>query len=126
VSDFSIGTWTRLVGAATAGELVVERGIARRCAQCGEDLVSELKQMQAGALGLAKVDGFCHLSSGVAMTAKFERKASGGKYSLDRAVADHVSVVEQMRDVFLQIEARYAAAEEANAAATRVVASRIS
>lgn len=76
--------------------------------------------MPAGAMRLAKVDGFGHLPSGVALTAKFEREASGGEYSLDQAIADHIAVVEQMRDVFFQIEARYAAAEDANTAATAV------
>lgn len=125
MSDLSKYAWNQLVGAATSGELVVEQGIARQCAQRCGDLVGELKLMQARAMRLAKVDGFGHLPSGIALTAKFERKASGGEYSLDRAIADHIMVVEQMRDVFLQIEARYTAAEEANTAATTAVRSRI-
>ncbi len=77
-------------------------------------------------MDLAVVEGFGDkLQSGIALATKFGRKASGGDYSLDTAIGDHITVVEQMRDVFLQIEARYAAAEEANAAATRAVASRI-
>jgi len=118
-------SWTHLVGAAASGELVLERGVARKCAQRCDDLIGELKFVQLGAKRLAKVDGFGHLPSGIALTAKFESKASGGEYSMDRAIADHIVVVQQMRDVFLQIEARYAAAEEANTAATTAVGSRI-
>ncbi|WFR71688.1 hypothetical protein P9209_23390 [Prescottella defluvii] len=74
---------------------------------------------------MAHVDGFGQLPSGIALTAKFERKASGGEYSLDQALADHIAVVEQMRDVFLQIEARYTSAEEANTAAMTAVGAPI-
>ncbi|CAM3064430.1 hypothetical protein RHDE110596_14955 [Prescottella defluvii] len=75
---------------------------------------------------LAKLEGFGDLlPSGIALTAKFERKAAGGEYSLDQALADHIAEVEQMRDVFLTIESRYAAAEDANVAALKTVGSKI-
>ncbi|WP_233284414.1 hypothetical protein [Prescottella equi] len=61
----------------------------------------------------------------MALAEKFSRKASGGEYSLDLALADHITEVEQMRDVFLAIENRYAAAEEANTAAVAAVESQI-
>jgi len=65
------------------------------------------------------------LPSGIALASKFGRKASGGEYSLDQALIDHIAEVEQMRDVFLAIENRYAAAEEANTAAAAAVESQI-
>ncbi|WFR71690.1 hypothetical protein P9209_23400 [Prescottella defluvii] len=88
--------------------------------------MARLKDLHYESAWLAKVDGFGdQLPSGIALAAKFERKASGGEYSLDQAIADHISTVEQMRNVFLQIEARYAAAEEAHTAATTAVGVRI-
>ncbi|MGF7122561.1 hypothetical protein [Rhodococcus sp. BE178] len=70
--------------------------------------------MQARAKRLDKVDGLGTLPSGVALAAKFGRKASGGDYSLDRALADHIAQVEQMRDLFAKIGAQYQATEDAN------------
>lgn len=120
-----VGTWNQLAGAARSGNLVLEPGVAARCAQRCGDLVAELKMLEARALRLQKVDGLGHLPSGIALASKFERKASGGDYSLDRAIADHIRVVGEMRDVFLAIENRYAAAEEANTAAASAVESQI-
>jgi len=117
--------WEALSGAVDAGDLFMKPGVARECAGHCSELMQQLKDIQSKARSLETVEGFGRLPSGVALTQKFARKASGGEYSLDRAIADHIAVVEQMRDVFLQIEARYAAAEEANTAATTAVGSPI-
>lgn len=110
--------WSQLGRAAASGDLVLHRGTAQRCADRCDDLISRLKDMRLESQGLTKIDGFGDLlHSGVVLAAKFERKASGGEYSLDRALTEHIEVVQQMRDVFLAIENRYAAAEEANTAA---------
>lgn len=96
----------------------MERGVARRCAERCDEFMDQLKDVQSKARSLESVEGFGdRLPSGVALATKFERKATGGEYSLDQALADHIAEVEQMRDVFLAIENRYAAAEEANVAA---------
>ncbi len=71
------------------------------------------------------IEGLGTLPSGIALAEKFSKKASGGEYSMDRALADHIAVVEQMRDTFLAIEARYVSAEEANAAAVAGVGSQV-
>ncbi|MFX1786160.1 hypothetical protein [Prescottella equi] len=85
-----------------------------------------MKDIQYESKWLAKVEGLGDkLPSGIALAAKFERKALGGEYSLDQALAEHIAEVEQMRDVFLAIENRYAAAEEANTAAAAAVESQI-
>ncbi|MDH6281536.1 hypothetical protein [Prescottella agglutinans] len=119
-------SWEQLVGRVTTGELYVERDVATKCAKRCEEMAEQLRRIRSDAESLRKISGFGdRLPSGVALTAKFERKASGGEYSLDQALADHITVVEQMRDVFLQIEARYAATEEANTAATTAVGASI-
>ncbi|RVW08242.1 hypothetical protein EGT67_17725 [Prescottella agglutinans] len=119
-------SWKQLGDAVGAGELYLEPGTARRCADRCDELVARLKDIHYESAWLAKVDGFGdQLPSGRALAAKFERKASGGEYSLDHAIADHIAVVEQMRDAFLQIEDRYNAAEEANTVATTAVGSQI-
>lgn len=118
--------WSGLASSAASGELNLERGVAGKCAARCEELVSQLQAINDRALALTTIDGFGdHLPSGIALAAKFERKASGGEYSLDRALADHLAEVEQMRDVFLAIENRYAAAEDANTAAASAVESQI-
>ncbi|MBM4588408.1 hypothetical protein A6I85_19015 [Prescottella equi] len=118
--------WSGLANFAASGELALERGVAMKCASRCEELVSQLKAINDRVLALTTIDGFGDLlPSGVALAGKFERKASGGDYSLDRALADHITQVEQMRDVFLAIENRYAAAEEANTAAAAAVESQI-
>ncbi|RVW08352.1 hypothetical protein EGT67_17735 [Prescottella agglutinans] len=117
--------WSGLGVAAQSGNLVLERGTASRCAtKCGE-LIDQLDGLRDSAVRLAKIDGFGSLPSGLALAAKFERKASGGDYALDQAIADHIRTVAEIRDVFLQIEARYTEAEEANTAATTAVGSQI-
>lgn len=77
--------------------------------------------MQARAKRLDKVDGLGMLPSGVVLAAKFGRKASGGDYSLDQALADHIAEVEQMRDLFLKIGAQYQASEDVNQQAVTAV-----
>lgn len=124
ITEFS--GWGALGAAAVSGDLLLERGVAQRCAARCEQLVRELQALKDQTVDLTTITGFGDkLASGIALAAKFERKASGGEYSLDTAIGDHIAVVNQMRDVFLQIEARYAAAEEANTAATTAVGSRI-
>ncbi|QCQ90506.1 hypothetical protein [Rhodococcus sp. SGAir0479] len=118
--------WESLSGAVGAGELVMERGVARNCAERCSAFIEQLKGVQSKARSLESVDGFGGLlPSGVALAAKFERKATGGDYSLDRALADHIAVVEQMRSVFEAIESRYVAAEEANTTAVTAAGSQI-
>lgn len=118
--------WESLSNSVAAGELFMERGVARRCAERCAEFTEQLKDVQSKARSLESVDGFGdRLPTGIALATKFERKASGGDYSLDRALADHIAQVEQMRDVFLAIENRYAAAEEANTAAAAAVESQI-
>ncbi|SDE23239.1 hypothetical protein [Rhodococcus tukisamuensis] len=55
------------------------------------------------------------LPTGVTLAAKFSKKASGGDYSLDQALADHITVVEQMRELFEKIGAAYDAADRSAA-----------
>lgn len=72
--------------------------------------------MKEDARVLAGVDGFgTLLPSGVTLAAKFSKKASGGDYSLDQALADHITVVEQMRQLFEKIGAAYDAADQSAA-----------
>ncbi len=119
-------SWQQVGAAVEAGELFLEPGTARRCADRCDELIAQLKDMHLESQGLTKIDGFGDkLPSGLALAAKFERKASGGEYSLDQAITDHIAVVGEMRDVFLKIEACYAATEEAITAAMTAVGSQI-
>ncbi|WP_084867381.1 hypothetical protein [Prescottella equi] len=118
-------SWLQLGAEAEAGNLVMERGAAAQCAKRCDDFVVELSDLRSRASRLAHVDGLGQLPSGIALSAKFGGKAAGGEGSLDRVLAGHIAVVEQMRDVFLAIENRYAAAEEANTAAAAAVESQI-
>ncbi|WP_254699158.1 hypothetical protein [Rhodococcus sp. SGAir0479] len=118
--------WESLAASANTGELYLERGVAQRCAAGCNQFLDELRELRDRAAELAVVEGLGdRLSSGVALASKFARKATGGDYSLDRALADHIAIVEQMRTVFEAIESRYAAAEEANATAATAVESQI-
>ncbi|WP_031938434.1 hypothetical protein [Prescottella defluvii] len=115
-------SWSQLSSSVAAGELFFDGDTARRCAdRCGQ-LIEQLKDVQLKGRSLSSVDGFGdRLPSGVALAAKFGRKASGGDYSLDQALADHIAEVEQMRDLFLKIGAQYQASEDANQQAVTAV-----
>ncbi|MCA1008730.1 hypothetical protein LCL87_23740 [Rhodococcus hoagii] len=108
-------SWNELGAMVDSGELFLEAGVAEKCAARCAELHRELVILQRDAKRLATVDGLGHLPSGVALARKFEQKASGGEYPLDRALADHITVVTEMRSVFEKIAANYAAAEESNA-----------
>ncbi|PTR22937.1 hypothetical protein C8K36_110120 [Rhodococcus sp. OK519] len=123
--DADAGTWNQLADAAASGDLMLEAGAAARCAQRCSDLIEQLEALQGKALRLNKVEGLGTLPSGIALAEKFGRKASGGDYPLDRALVDHIVVIDRMRDVFLAIESRYAAAEESNTSAATAVESQI-
>ncbi|WP_137725568.1 hypothetical protein [Prescottella subtropica] len=117
--------WAELAASAAVGDLHLERGVANQCAQRCSELIEKLQWIRADTETLVKVEGLGILPSGIALAEKFSKKASGGDYSMDRALADHIGIVEQMRDTFLAIEARYAAAEDANTAAVVSVESQI-
>ncbi|MBM4519812.1 hypothetical protein GS457_20145 [Rhodococcus hoagii] len=108
-------SWSELGAMADSGELFLEVGVAEKCAARCAELNRELVTLQRDAKRLARVDGLGHLPSGVALSRKFEQKASGGEYPLDQALAEHITVVEEMQSVFEKIAANYAAAEESNA-----------
>ena len=114
-------SWGALEEQVDAGRLYLEPGIAEKCAQRCSELVAELDRIRRGATGLARIDGLGHLPSGVALARKFEQKASGGEYPLDQAIADHITVVEQMQAVFEKIAANYAATEESNTQAVSAI-----
>ncbi|NKR43391.1 hypothetical protein GS503_21740 [Rhodococcus hoagii] len=120
-----MSNWSGLIAAAGQGDLKLERGTASNCARACDRLIDQLTGVLDGTRGLAKIDGLGSLPSGVTLASKFERKATGGDYSLDRAIADHIRVVGDMREVFQRIENRYAAAEEANTTAASAVESQI-
>ena len=109
--------WNELASRVDAGELSLDRGTAARCAQHCADLILRLEALIPATRELGEIDGLGPLPSGVALAAKFGRKASGGAYSMDRALADHIEVVHRMQQVFEKIEARYSAADEGAATA---------
>ncbi len=108
-------SWGAIGNLVDAGELYLAPGVAERCAARCAELHGRLVELQQDAKGLSSIEGFGALPSGVALARKFEQKASGGEYPLDQALADHITVVEEMRSVFEKIAANYAAAEESNA-----------
>ncbi|MDH6282268.1 hypothetical protein [Prescottella agglutinans] len=107
--------WSELGAQVDAGELYLEPGVAEKCAKRCAELVAQLDQIKRGAAGLSRIEGLGNLPSGVALTRKFEQKASGGEYPLDQALADHITVVEEMQSVFEKIAQNFTAAEESNA-----------
>ncbi|TQF65773.1 hypothetical protein FK531_20300 [Rhodococcus spelaei] len=105
--------WDRLGESVQAGQLYLDPNVAQQCAQRCSEFVARLMDLQLDAQGLTKVDGFgTRLRSGVALAAKSEKKAAGGDYSLDRAIADHIEVVEKMQRLFEQIGAKFISVEE--------------
>lgn len=110
-------SWGEIADLVDGGELHLDRGAAARCAQHCREFAAVLANLQKRAVHLGTVDGLGPLPSGVALAAKFGRKASGGAYSMDRALADHIEVVHRMQQVFEKIEARYSAADEGAATA---------
>lgn len=107
--------WGAIGELVDTGELRLEPGVAEQCAQRCTELLGSMELLRTQALDLARIDGLGHLPSGVALARKFEQKASGGEYPLDQALAEYISMVEQMQSVFEKIAANYAATEEANA-----------
>ncbi|MBM4468889.1 hypothetical protein GS502_05145 [Rhodococcus hoagii] len=108
-------TWGAISELVDTGDLNLEHDVAERCAQRCAELLDSLELLRTQSLDLARIDGLGYLPSGVALARKFGQKASGGEYPLDQALADHITVVEEMQSVFEKIAANYAAAEESNA-----------
>ncbi|WP_433608922.1 hypothetical protein [Prescottella agglutinans] len=107
--------WSALSGMVDAGELFLEPGIAEKCAQRCAQLRGELEDIRWQSKDLTRIDGLGPLPSGIALARKFERKATGGEYPLDQALADHITVVGQMQSVFEKIAQNFTATEESNA-----------
>ena len=108
-------SWPELGAMVDSGELFLAPGVAEKCAARCAELNGQLLALQQEAKGLARIDGLGTLPSGVALTRKFEQKATGGEYALDQALADHITVVEQMQSVFEKIAHTFTATEESNA-----------
>ncbi|MGW5075771.1 hypothetical protein [Rhodococcus sp. NPDC004095] len=104
--------WAELGAQVESGGLYLEPGVATRCAQHCADFVRQLDAMRMVVRQLSRMDGFGTFPSGIALAEKFGQKASGGSYSMDQALADHIVEVQRMQQVFEKIEAMYAAAEE--------------
>ena len=111
-SDESASPWRSIADAVEGGQLHLDRGAAARCAQHCSDLVTRLAGIRDRAGQLGEVQGFGPLPSGIALAAKFSRKAVGGPNSMVGVLTAHIAEVEAMRAVFEKIEARYAAAEQ--------------
>ncbi|MFD1814480.1 hypothetical protein [Rhodococcus gannanensis] len=107
--------WRQVMGAAAGGSLVLDEGVGARCAQHCDVLIAKLEGLIDQAKYLADVKGLGTLPSGVAVATKFSRLADGGEYSMVQALTDHITEVQAMKDVFLQIEAQYAATDQATA-----------
>ncbi|WP_137725714.1 hypothetical protein [Prescottella subtropica] len=107
--------WTALAKSVDAGELTMEPGTARACAQRCAEFAAELGVLRSRAYQLQFVEGFGTLPSGIALAEKFSKKAVGGDYSLVQALTDHIDEVQRMQTVFEKIERRYAETEQANA-----------
>lgn len=106
--------WQQLAAAVDGGELTMELGTARQCAQRCQVLLDQLDELRNRARALGTVEGFGILPSGVTLAEKFSKKAIGGDYSMVQALTDHIEQVELMRTVFETIERRYAETDQAN------------
>ncbi|MGW0042513.1 hypothetical protein [Rhodococcus sp. NPDC003348] len=105
-------SWGELATAVESGVLYLKPGAAARCAQHCREFEAVLKDIQKSVRYMSKVSGMGTFPSGIALAEKFGLKASGGAYSMDQALADHIAEVQRMQQVFEKIEAMYGAAEE--------------
>ncbi|MCZ4558147.1 hypothetical protein O4215_21535 [Rhodococcus maanshanensis] len=113
MSEQNFDSWATVGAAIDGGNLYLEPAVASRCAKRCAEFVARLQEIRHDASALGKMDGFGGLlQSGVTLAAKFEKKAVGGDYSMDQAIADHMRIVEDMQRTFEKIEAMYSASEE--------------
>ncbi|MGQ4616493.1 hypothetical protein [Nocardia sp. R7R-8] len=103
-----------LVGEATAGRLLIEDGVAERCAKLCDDYVTELRDLSPQAIYLVKVDSFGILQSAKTLAKKFYDLAVGGvgSGSYQDSVRQHIEVVQQMADMFRKAGEAYKAADQ--------------
>ncbi|QKT09466.1 hypothetical protein [Rhodococcus sp. W8901] len=116
-----IPSWPEIGAMIDTGHLTLEPGVAEKCAQRCSELIDQLRELKVQSGELTRIDGLGSLPSGLALTRKFEQKASGGEHSLDHALDDHITVVEQMRSVFEKVAADYDAAEQSNIQALNMI-----
>ncbi|MFD1811777.1 hypothetical protein [Rhodococcus gannanensis] len=112
----SVLRWASLGQAAAAGELQLADGVAERCAQHCDRFIEKLEILKEQAMTLTVRGSFGTLPSGIAVAEKLSLLAVGGEYSMVQALSDHIAVVTEMKAMFMQIGASYAATEDANAA----------
>lgn len=115
--------WKQLSGSVDAGELWLEPGVAKQCADRCERHIEELTHLLDQADHLGHTDGYGDLASAVQLGAKFKQFAVGGGpyYDLKQFLGDRIAVAQQMRDTFLGIHRRYEQAESVNADGVRTV-----
>ncbi|MEU2034942.1 hypothetical protein [Nocardia amamiensis] len=102
-----------LAGEAAAGRLLIDDGVAERCAKFCDDYVNELRGLSDSARFLVRVDSFGLLNSAKALAQKFADLATGGAGtgSYQESVGKHIEVIQQMADMFRKAGEAYKAAD---------------
>jgi hypothetical protein len=113
--------FTALASEAQAGHLLIEQGVAERCAKYCDDYVGQLQSLAARTDFLLNVKSFGDLASAQALASKFEKLGSDseGYGSYKEAIGKHVDIVKQMADMFRKAGAAYQASDEATKHAIR-------
>jgi hypothetical protein len=102
-----------LAGEAQAGNFYIEVGAAQRLAKLCENYIADLNSLAYDATGIVLVVSFSDLASSKALGQKFSDLAIGGagSGSYTASIAEHIKILEAMRDMYIKASAAYEAAD---------------
>jgi hypothetical protein len=92
-----------LASGAQSGQLIIEDGVAERCAKRCDDYVTDLKALGNRADNLVNVGSFGDLQSAQSFAVKLQKLGSdttAGSGSYVEATTKRIEVIQQMADMF--------------------------
>jgi hypothetical protein len=103
-------TFATLASGAQSGQLLIEDGVAKKCADSCNTYVKKLQDMARDLRFMIHVSSYGDLGSAQKFANKFDsltQDTTPGSGSFAAALVDHISVVQNMADMFTKAGQAY-------------------
>lgn len=101
---------------AQAGDITLDSGIADRCASECQAIIDQLISIQNQIGTLGSVKGFGNgVDNAAELATRFQHRATGGDRSLDKTLENHIEIVNEMKQTFIESGRAYLQTEEGSA-----------
>jgi hypothetical protein len=109
-------TFAALASGSQSGQLIIEDGIAKKCADRCNSYIGDLRVLARSAQDLVRVDSFGNLNSAKQFANKFSslsQDTATGSGSYIAALSDHISTLQSMAAMFTAAGQAFTNSDEA-------------